>query len=73
MDVITLNSKIFNLNDKDTLTFNQKHKSYDEQTILEMLNYQQKHELNNVELANHFKLSRNTIAKWKKCYMKTFA
>ena len=68
MDVITLNSKIFKLNDKDTLAFNQKHKSYDEPTILKMLNYQKQQGLNNVELANHFNLSRNTVTKWRKIY-----
>lgn len=68
MDIITLNSKIFKLNDKDTLAFNQKHKSYDEPTILKMLNYQKQQGLNNVELANHFNLSRNTVTKWRKLY-----
>ncbi|WP_228388385.1 helix-turn-helix domain-containing protein [Chryseobacterium sp. CBo1] len=69
MDVITLNSKIFNLSDKDTHHFNQKHKSYDEQTILEILDYQRKHKLNYIELATHFKLSRDTVAKWKKIFL----
>jgi len=73
MDVITLNSKIFNLSDKDTHHFNQKHKSYDEQTILEILRHQKKHRLNNIELATHFNLSRNTVTKWKKQYIKELA
>lgn len=68
MDVITLSSKIFNLKDKETLIFNQKHKSYDEQTILKMLAYQEKEMLNNIELANHFNLSRNTVTKWRRLY-----
>jgi DNA-binding transcriptional regulator YiaG len=68
MDVITLNSKIFNLNDKETLAFNQQHRSYDEPTILKILRYQKKQGLNNVELANHFNLSRNTVTKWRKIY-----
>ena len=73
MDVISLNSKIFKLNDKKTLDFNQKHRSYDEPTILKMLSYQKKQGLNNIELANHFNLSRNTVAKWRKLYVKSFA
>jgi hypothetical protein len=66
LDVIKLNLIIFGLNDKETQIFNQKHRSYDESTILEILDYQFKNKLNNTQLANHFKLSRNTVAKWKK-------
>jgi len=68
MDVITLNAKIFKLNDKETLDFNQKHKSYDQETILQILTYQNKEKLNNIQLANHFNLSRNTVSKWKRLY-----
>ncbi|WP_326982416.1 helix-turn-helix domain-containing protein [Chryseobacterium sp. MYb264] len=68
LDVITLNNIIFGLHDKETVEFNQKHRSYDQNAILEILEYQQKNELNNTELANHFKLSRNTVAKWKKYF-----
>lgn len=66
LDVIKLNMIIFGINDKETQIFNQKHRSYDESTILEILDYQAKNNLNNTQLANHFKLSRNTVAKWKK-------
>jgi len=66
LDVIKLNNIIFGIQDKKTVEFNQKHRSYDKNTILEILEYQEKNELNNTELANHFKLSRNTVAKWKK-------
>lgn len=65
IEVIELNNKIFKLQDKDTLNFNQKHKSYDQEAILQMLAFQKKERLNNVELANYFKLSRNTVSKWK--------
>lgn len=68
MDVITLNAKIFKLNDKETLDFNQKHKSYDQETILQILTYQNKEKLNNIQLANHFNLSRNTVSRWKRLY-----
>lgn len=70
-DVIRLNNLIFGLSDKATMDFNQKHRSYDNQTILEILNYQQEQNLNNVELANHFKLSRNTVSKWRRLYSKS--
>lgn len=66
LDVINLNNIIFGIKDKETLIFNQMHRSYDKNTIIEILDYQQKNNLNNTQLANHFKLSRNTVTKWKK-------
>lgn len=68
MNVIELNNKIFGLKDRDTLTFNQKHRSYDQEAILQILAYQNKEKLNNAQLANHFKLSRNTVSKWRRLY-----
>lgn len=61
-DIIKLNEIIFGKKN----TANQKHKSYDEAAILEILNYQKIHKCNNKELAKQFNLSRNTITKWKK-------
>lgn len=45
---------------------NRKYKSYSFETIKQILNYQKKYKLTNLELANQFKLSRNTIASWKR-------
>ncbi|GAA5087029.1 hypothetical protein GCM10023210_09540 [Chryseobacterium ginsengisoli] len=47
---------------------NQKLKSYDEMTIKIFLNYQKQNSLTNMELSDQYKISRNTIAKWKKIY-----
>ena len=66
LDVIKLNTIIFGIKDRETYMLNQKHRSYDQKTVIEILNYQRKNELNNTEVANHFNLSRNTVAKWKK-------
>ncbi|WP_223560215.1 helix-turn-helix domain-containing protein [Chryseobacterium lathyri] len=66
LDVIKLNEIIFEVNDKESLTNNQKYKAYDESAILHILEYQKKNKLNNIQLANYFKLSRNTVAKWRK-------
>ncbi|WP_153394639.1 helix-turn-helix domain-containing protein [Chryseobacterium vaccae] len=64
LDIIQLNNVLFPNN-----KFNdQKHKSYDKQSIFEMLKYQREEKLNNSQLALHFKLSRNTVAAWKKKY-----
>ena len=64
-DVIMLNEKIFGTNQSK----NQKLRSYRKSDILKILDYQKKNNLNNSQLANHFKLSRNTIAKWKKLFL----
>lgn len=67
-DIIELNRKIFGSQDKDAEDFNQKHRSYNPTDILEILTYQKKNNLNNSQLSDHFKLSRNTISKWKKIF-----
>lgn len=65
LDILELNKLIFEEEDKN----NQKFRSYSKQDILLILDYQKKHRLNNSQLANHFKLSRNTVAKWKKIFI----
>lgn len=67
-DVIELDKKIFGITIENE-KFNQRHRSYTEAAILEMLCYQKKNKLNNKELAFHFKLSRNTVTKWKKIFL----
>lgn len=66
LDIINLNKKIFGNQDVEIAKENQKHRSYNKETILQILEYQNKNRLNNTQLANHFHLSRNTVAKWKK-------
>ena len=61
LDIITLNQKIFGIKDKETEEFNQSHRSYSKESILEILAYQKKNRLNNSQLALHFKISRNSI------------
>ncbi len=65
LDVIHLNDILFKQK-KEINVLNQKYRSYDKETILWILNYQIKHGMNNTQLANHFKISRNTVASWKK-------
>ena len=69
LDVLALNKKIFGISDKKTETINRKHRSYSKKDILEILAYQKKHNLNNSQLAEHFKLSRNTVSKWKSIFV----
>lgn len=67
MDVITLNNLIFgSQSSQATNQFNQRHRSYDKQSVQQILDYQNKHQLNNTQVAQKYKLSRNTVAKWKK-------
>jgi DNA-binding transcriptional regulator YiaG len=64
LDVIKI-SEILNTNkDLD----NQKHKSYDLNSILKILDYQKSHHLTNIQISQKYKISRNTVAKWKKIY-----
>lgn len=65
-DILELNRKIFGNHNKES---NQKYRSYNKSTILEILSYQKRNRLNNSQLALHFKLSRNTVAKWKKIFL----
>ena len=66
LDIIKLNQKIFG--EKEDFILNQKHRSYDKTSILEIMDYQKKNKLNNKQLALKFNMSRNTIAKWKKLF-----
>ena len=68
IDIIRINKKIFGQNNENEI-LNQKHRSYSKSDILKILDYQKKHKLNNSQLANHFKISRNTITKWKKLFL----
>ncbi|AYZ12777.1 helix-turn-helix domain-containing protein [Chryseobacterium arthrosphaerae] len=64
LDVIKINTIIFGY-EKDSL----KNRSFSALDITYILAYQKKKKLNNKQLAVHFKLSRNTVAKWKKIFI----
>ncbi|WP_117590729.1 helix-turn-helix domain-containing protein [Chryseobacterium sp. FH2] len=63
LDIIQLNERIFGCH--EISADNQRLRSYDNQSISKILEYQKKYDLNNTQLSIHFKLSRNTIARWK--------
>ncbi|GAA4155239.1 hypothetical protein GCM10022217_13200 [Chryseobacterium ginsenosidimutans] len=69
LDIIEMSKILFNRNSKESSEFDQKHRSYNEETIFQILEYQKKNKLNNSELARHFKLSRNTVTKWKSQFL----
>lgn len=68
MDVLELNKLIFRDIEKKTECKSQKLRSYDKDSVLKILNYQKKHKLTNSNVANHFKMSRNTVAKWRRIF-----
>ena len=68
MDVFLLDDLIFDKETRDETESDQKYRSYDKISIFKILEYQKKYKLNNTELADHFGLSRNTVAKWKKMF-----
>lgn len=68
LDVIKLNRMIFGSEDTEVKEFNRQHRSYDKSTILEILSFQKIHGYNNLQIATQFKISRNSLAKWKKMF-----
>jgi len=65
IDVLKFNQLIFGEPEYAVGFKSQRLRSYDEESILEILRYQKKNRLSNFQLGCHFKISRNTIAKWK--------
>lgn len=63
LDVLQVNEMLFEQG--VTLKSTQQMRSYLPSDKSYILEYQKKEKLNNIQTANHFKMSRNTIAKWK--------
>lgn len=66
LDVIHIQKIIFG--NYQINNYNQRHRSYDIATIKKILQYQKDNKLNNTQLANQFKISRNSVTKWKKLF-----
>lgn len=68
-DILMLQRKLSgNFTREDSIS-DQRYKSYDTSTIKKILLFQKNNNLNNTQLALHFKLSRNTVSKWKKLFI----
>lgn len=65
VDVLKFNILVFGESDYTILSKSQRLRSYDEASIREILDYQRKNKLTNTETGNHFRVSRNTIARWR--------
>jgi len=68
LDVIIINNLIIDYEEKEKTHMNQKYRSYDKETIFNILDYQRKNNLNNTQLSKVFNISRNTITKWKRLF-----
>ncbi|RLJ30986.1 hypothetical protein CLU97_0387 [Chryseobacterium sp. 7] len=64
-DILKFNQLIFGEPEYTVGFNNQRLRSYDKESILKILKYQKQNGLNNLQLGKQFKISRNTIAKWK--------
>ncbi len=71
LDVIALNKIIFGSDNINGDNVSQKHRSYDEKSIIDILSYQNRNKLSNTQLARMYRISRNTVANWKSIYSKT--
>ncbi|SIR55723.1 hypothetical protein SAMN05880573_1277 [Chryseobacterium sp. RU33C] len=67
LDVIILNNILLG-RDQNSIKLNSNLRSFDKDSIVFMLEYQVRHNLNNLQLAAHFNLSRNTVTKWKRIF-----
>ena len=68
MDIMELNNRIFGTRNQDVKKMNQKLRSYNETDIMRILDYQKNHRMNNIQVAEHFGLSRNTMTKWRRIF-----
>lgn len=68
LDVIEIENIIFGKQNPKSELNNRRHRSYNRAAIFKILDYQKENNLNNSQLAIHFGLSRNTIAKCKKIF-----
>lgn len=69
LDVIEVNELLFGSQKRRAdRQIDQKHRSYDSESIKQILLYQQGNKLNNTQTARKYGLSRNTVAKWKKLF-----
>ncbi|RXM41296.1 transposase [Chryseobacterium sp. CH21] len=69
-EIILLNTLIFGKEEPSLIKGNSKFRSYDRETVQYIIEYQNSNKLNLSQTAKHFKMSRNTLAKWRKDYLK---
>lgn len=70
LSVIKVNKMLFGEEDSSDTQNSQKYRSYDKEAILRILNYQKIYRLNNVQTAKVFNVSRNSLTKWRRLFLK---
>ncbi|KQT25805.1 hypothetical protein ASG22_03620 [Chryseobacterium sp. Leaf405] len=68
-EILNFNDLIFEQS-KESIRNNQQLKTYDKKTILKLLQYQKKHDFSTSYMSRQYKISRTTIAKWRKLFEK---
>ena len=69
LDVIDVNTILFGKKqERKEIVSDQRHRAYDRESIVLILLDQKENILNNKEIAVKYRLSRNTVAKWKKMF-----
>lgn len=68
LDVLTFNKLVFGEPEYMVGFNNQRLRSYDKESIVKILRYQKQNRLSNMQISNDFKISRNTITKWKSIF-----
>lgn len=68
LEIIEIERKLMGVNISDPED-NGKFRAYDDKAIIQILKYQKKNRLTNIDLSREFKISRNSIAKWKKMFV----
>ncbi|WP_185288099.1 helix-turn-helix domain-containing protein [Chryseobacterium lactis] len=69
LDIIEVNTLLFQKTQPESGMVNQRFRAYDKSTILQILDFQKINGLNNKQLALHYKLSRNTVTKWRRQFL----
>lgn len=64
-EVIKFNEKLFEQS-KESQENNQKLRTYDKETMMKILTYQKQHGFSSNYISKKYKISRTTLAKWKK-------
>jgi transcriptional regulator with PAS, ATPase and Fis domain len=65
-EIILLNTLIFGKEKSSEIKKNSKFRSYDRETVQYIMEHKDRNNLNDSQTAKHFKISRNTLAKWRK-------
>ncbi|WET48305.1 helix-turn-helix domain-containing protein [Chryseobacterium indologenes] len=68
LDILKFNKMVFGEPQYIVEFKSQRLRSYDEASVLKILTYQKENRLSNLQISNEFKISRNTITKWKSIF-----